>query len=130
MSDQQLGIKSILDFILKALMQKDPSIDVLDDMHIMDTHTGVEYHLYDTHSKITHGDDEIMTSFDMTPEEQKVLWDIKQIITDPVTTANKKENHHELLRGRRKEFSHLYAEPQPLVDDSLQPEENTVPYTR
>lgn len=130
MQEKTLNLQSVLEYILTAISRQDPKVKVIDDKHVFDTHTGIKYHLYDTHSKVTHGDDTVLTSFDMTQDEQQVLWQIKELITPSDVAKYKNENYHELLRGRRKVFSDHYSSPSPVEDLEITPERNTVTYSR
>ena len=124
-----LNIYSVLDYTYKGLQQKDPRFVIEDHETVKDVHTGIEFNLYDDYSTISHDDIIIMTMSDLTNDEKKVLWEIKEFITPEDVMKDKKENHEKYIRERRKEFSDLYANPKPISDESLAPEEDTVPYT-
>lgn len=87
----------------------------VDSEHILDSSTGVKYHLYDDWLKLTHDDKVVLKSTDLTPQEQSLIWDIKQLITDPVEAARLKQEYPDKIKTRRKALSDLYENPTPAV---------------
>lgn len=97
--------------------------------HIIDTKTGVEYHLYDDYGKVTY-DDEVVAKLDyFTKEEQELLWNIKHSITDPGIVKQKLEEYPMMVKDARETFASLYENPQPILDDIAVVEEpDTIEY--
>ena len=84
-----LNIASILKFIQQSLIDNSDRYVVTDEEHILDTHTGIELHIYDDWFKITHDDNVIATMRDFdTTIEQPIVWEIKALIT-PAETMKK-----------------------------------------
>ena len=123
-----LNIKSILLFIHQGVSQKDPRFKVEDDEHIIDTKTGVEFHLYDSTGKVTHGEDVIAQMEYFTPEEKEVLFEIKKLITDPEKVKQKIAHYPVMVAEARKKLSNLFETPQPTNTMNPIAEENTTAY--
>lgn len=124
-----LNILSILKYVRDGIMAKDDRYTVVGDEHIIDTKTGVKMHLYDDWLKMTHDDKTVIKMSDFTPEEQEVLWSIKEAITDPHKASLKREQYPELLKERRRKFSYLYENPIPMIMKSPIEEEGTEEYS-
>ena len=115
-----LNINSIFKFLHDELTKGSSRIVKIDDEHLIDSKTGVEYHLYDDEFKITHNDDLIAKGAYFTKGEQSTMWAIKDLITDPVEVARKKEAYPMTVKTARERLSSLYENPQPIqpvVDD-------------
>ena len=123
-----LNIASILKHILKSVSNKSPQYQVLDNEHVVDTKTSVELHLYDDWVKVTYNDDTVVTMSDLTQEEQGIIWEIKQLITDPAEVEHQKANYQELLKSRREKLASLFEQPQPLDMGFPVEEEDTEEY--
>ena len=119
-----LNISSILKFVLHSVQNGDTRMTVIDDMHIMDTKTGVEYHLYDDYCKMTYKGENILTISYLTKDEQSTIWDLKQLITDPAKAKEKQDNYPAVMTKQREIFSGLYENPEPVMPDYA-PAENT-----
>ena len=119
-------IKSILEFVHAGVMKKHPRFTVMDYDHVLDTETGVEFHLYDDYSKIKKGDEVLATSFDMTDAEKTILWGIKEAITPQEVMHQMKQQYYDSKYAKRRAVSHAYEHPEPV--QSLQPESGTQPY--
>jgi hypothetical protein len=117
-----LSISSVLEFIKRAVDEKDPRYDVLNDEHVLDLKSGVELHMYDDWFKVTYKDEVIATKTDFTKKEQDIIWTIKQAISDPEDAKFKDDNYTELQKGRREKLSALFESPTP-VDEGLPEEE-------
>ena len=124
-----IEIKSILRYCLVGIEGGDPRFKILDDMHILDTKTGVEFHLYDDSFKVTHGEDLIARSSQFTKEEQEILWEMKRLITDPVVAKKRQEEFPAKLVAARARFATLFETPEPVVTASPMVEPDTVQYT-
>lgn len=118
-----LNIKSIFDFAANSMRAGENRFQVLDSSHIMDTVTGVEYHLYDDYAKFTRGDTELMTTFDMTPDENRSLMVMKELIAP----AELKEGVMSRRYDRRKLFAEAYETPIP--GQLIVEEEDTLAYS-
>ena len=119
-------IKSILEFVHTGVVGKHPRFHVTDHEHILDTETGVEYHLYDDYSKVEKAGQVLATSFDMTEAEKAILWGLKEAITPPEVMHQMKQSYYDSKYANRQAVSHAYEHPEPV--QSLQPESGTQPY--
>ena len=123
-----LNIKTIFKFIEEGLESKLDRFVVLNDEHILDTKTGVEFHLFDEDFKITHGDKVIATKQDFTTDEQSCVMEMKDFITDPQLAKERREKYPIELKKRREKFSDLYEYPEAAVNPNSIVEEDTVEY--
>lgn len=123
-----LNIQSIFKHVLTELMQKSPRIKVIDSEHIYDTKTGAKYHMYDEYFKITYDGEPILKTGHLTPEEQSVIWEIKQLITDPMEAQKKMEEYPAMLKKKREQFSEIYEHPSPPMSKEPMVEANTTEY--
>ena len=123
-----INIKEILMYTYKGVKAKHPRYKVEDDEHILDTKTGVEFHLYDDGGKITHGEDVIAKMCYFTKDEQEILMEIKKLITDPAVVAKKIAHYPVMVQEAREVFSGLFEEPRPINNMEPVEEENTTPY--
>ena len=119
-------IKSILEFVHSGVVKGHPRFTVASHEHILDTETGVEFHLHDDYSKLTKGDEVLATSFDMTDAEKSILWGIKEAITPHDVMHQMKQQYFDSKYAKRRAVSHAYENPEPV--QSLQPESDTKPY--
>ena len=124
-----LNIHSVLKFILLGLEDAVERFKIVDDEHVIDSHTGVELHLYDGWFKLTRGDDVIIEMINFSEDEKQVLWDIKTIITEPATMKEREDNYISNTQKRRQKLSDLFENPQPLKVKSPVMETGTVDYT-
>lgn len=102
---------------------------IINDEHVLDIKTGVEYHLYDDYFKITYGDDKIAKMNDFTLDEQEIIWKIKQLITDPEKVKQRLEEYPTLVKQRREKLSELYENPNPTSTKIVVEEVDTEVYT-
>jgi len=123
-----LNIKDVLVYVHNGVKKKDPRFKIEDDEHIIDTKTGVEFHLYDEGGKVTHGDDLIARMEYFTKDEQSVLFEIKKLITDPATVQKKIAHYPVMLKEAREVFAGLFESPQPTNVMEPEAESNTTPY--
>ena len=100
---------------------------ILNDEHVLDSKTGVEFHLFDEDFKVTHGDKTIATKQDFTEDEQTYLMTVKYKITDPVLSKERKEKYPLELKARREHFASLFENPVPTIA-TLVEEEGTDEY--
>lgn len=123
-----LNIYSVLDYICKAIKEKNPRYKIMNDEHVLDMNSGIELHMYDDWFKVTHDGELVATKTDFTKDEQDVVWHIKQFISDPEESQFKIDNYEKLQKERRAKLSDLLETPTP-VDDGLPVEEpDTTPY--
>lgn len=122
-----LKISSIIGFIENGVKNKDDRFVILNDEHILDSKTGVEFHLFDDDFKVTHGDKLIATKQDFSIEEQSCLMEIKELITDPQLSKERREKYPMELKKRRELFSDLFENPQPTVN-KVEEETDTTEY--
>lgn len=123
-----VNIKDILIYVHNGVKAKHPRFTVEDDEHVLDTKTGVEFHLYDDGGKVTHGDTVIAKMGYFTEQEKAVLFAIKKLITDPKVVAEKVAHYPVLVKEARASFSKLFEQPNPPKCLGPTEEENTVPY--
>ena len=100
---------------------------ILDDEHVLDSKTGIEFHLFDEDFKITHGDKTIATKQDFTEEEQTCVMAMKYKITDPILSKERKEKYPLELKARREHFANLFEYPEPTIGAPIE-EEGTDEY--
>ena len=98
------------------------------DERIIDNQTGVEIHAYDDWFKLTRNGEVIAKMDDFGPQEQEVVWQIKQAITDPEVARKRKEEYPNALKCRREKLSNLFEYPEPIVSKTPVMEENTTDY--
>lgn len=124
-----LSIESILTYIHKGISNQDPRFLVEDFEHIIDTQTGVIYHVYDNWFKVTHEDENVITKDDFTKEEQTKIWEIKQLITPPDVLQKMETDYKPLQEARREKFSYLYENPTPVATNAPVAEVGAASYT-
>lgn len=124
-----LRLASVFSHIHKALSGNDPRFIIENDEHVVDTATGVTYHIYNNWFKITYNDEVVATKDDFTPEEQQILWEVKKLITDPVVLKQKEENFIPFMKARREQLSMLYENPTPVNARVPLEEEGATEYT-
>ena len=122
-----LNIKSILKFVLLSMEGGADRFVVVDDEHVLDSKTGIEFHLFDEDFKITHGDKVVATKNDFSQEEQACVMQMKYKITDPELSRERKENYPMELKARREHFAALFETPEPTIKTMIE-EEDTVDY--
>lgn len=124
-----VNIEDILNYVHNGVKAKDPRFEVLDSEHLVDTKTGVEYHLYDEGVNVTHGEYDITKKDYFSPKEQSILFEIKKLITDPAEVAQKIAEAPKVIKNARELFADLYEHPRDVESDDVIAEENTTPYT-
>lgn len=123
-----LNILSILNYIKKCVEDLHERVYVMDDEHIKDTKTGLEFHLYDDYFKATYDDKLVLKMSDLSEQEQMVVWEIKQLITDPDKVKERKEEYPKMMKKHRMEFSELFENPNPVASRGPEMEEDTQEY--
>lgn len=123
-----LNIKDILMYVYHGVQKKDPRFKVEDDEHVLDTKTGVEFHLYDDGGKVTHGDDLIAKIAYFAKPEQEILFEIKKLISNPATVKKKLAHYPIMVKEAREVFAGLFEAPQPVHNMEPVIEANTTPY--
>ena len=124
-----LSITSILQAVLNDLESQSENILVVDDMHIIDKLSGVEYHLYDDYFQMTRDSDKPVSVSSFTDAEKALVMQIKNTITDPEVTRDKQENYQHYISGNRERFSGWYENPKP-IHNGVQEESDTEEYSR
>jgi hypothetical protein len=124
-----LNINGVLKAILEDLKNKPETIKIVDDQHFIDKLSGVEFHLYDDYFQMTRGEDKPISASSFSQNEQQTIMEIKDLITDPDTTRDKKENYQKYISENRERFSNWFENPIPLTD-GVQEEEDTEEYSR
>lgn len=124
------NIQSIFEWALEQIKLKNPRFKVAEDYeHVLDTHTGIEFHLYDKWSKVTHGDTVVITSHDLTQDECATLWQIKMAITPDAVKQEQEKYASRKTYKRREKLSDFFMNPKPVkVPESVVPEADTTPY--
>ena len=122
-----LNIKSILKFVVSSMEAGLDRFVIINDEHVIDSKTGIEFHLFDEDFKITHGDKVIATKQDFTEDEQNHVMTMKYNITDPELSKERKEKYPLELKARREHFADLFENPEPTIP-TLVEEEGTVDY--
>lgn len=124
-----LNIHSVLKAILDDLKNKPETIKVIDEQHFVDKLSGVEFHLYDDYFQMTRGDEKPISASSFSHNEQQTIMEIKDLITDPEITNDKKENYQKYIVENRERFSGWFENPIP-VHDGVQEEDDTEDYVR
>lgn len=124
-----LNINSVLNEILKDLSNKADSVVIVDDQHIIDKISGVEFHLYDDYFQMTRGKDKPVSASSFSKDEQATIMKIKNIITDPMLTKDKQDNYQKYVTQNRARFSGWFENPEP-IRDGVKEEDNTEEYSR
>lgn len=117
-----LNILTILSYIKSNLHDPEGRFSIIDDEHIIDTKTGVELHMYDDVFKMTHGNAVVATIHDTTLDEQTVVWEIKQMITDPEKAQKRLAERPQKIKERRARLSELFENPTPIHTLETEPE--------
>lgn len=124
-----LEIESILEYIRDEIVAESERFEILSDEHILDTKTGVKFHVYDDWFKITRGDETVATMRDFdTGIEQPIIWQIKSLITEDEVMEQKKLDHMPMIKHRRKVLADLFEMPEPLESDEVITELGTTKY--
>ena len=124
-----LNISSILRAVLNDLMTQSGNIKVIDDQHIVDKLSGVEFHLYDDYFQMTRGSDKPVSVSSFSEGEKTLIMQIKDLITNPEVTQDKKLNYKKYVDESRNRFSSWFEQPVP-VTDSVQEEVDAEEYVR
>lgn len=124
-----LNIHSVLKTILNDLQNKATSINVIDDQHFIDNISGVEFHLYDDYFQMTRGDDKPVSVSSFSEAEKSTMMEIKNLITDPEVTIDKKENYQKYVTENRERLSRWFENPIPTTKGVIE-EADTIEYTR
>ena len=130
--DVKYSLESILEYVYNGVKSGSDRFIVVDDEHLKDVKTGAEYHLFDDNFKITYGGNVVATLPDFNVEESKeqaIVMEIKELITDPAKSKERKERYEVQRLERRAAFAALYADPQPVPPNSETVEKGTVAYT-
>lgn len=124
-----LNISSILRAVLDDLERKSDNIKIIDDMHLVDKVSGVEYHLYDDYFQMTRGSDRPVSQSSFSDSEKSLIMQIKNFITDPEVTKDKRENYHKYVQDNRALFSSWYEHPEPMGQGIVE-EDDAEEYSR
>ena len=124
-----LNIKRILEAVLKDALENSDALIITDDQHFIDKLSGVEFHLMDDYFQMTRGDDQPVSVSSFTKDEQSIIMQLKELITDPAVTADKKENYQQHIKDNRIRLSGWFEQPIPITD-GVQEEEDTEDYVR
>lgn len=124
------SIQSIFEWVLQQVTEKSPRFKVMEDYeHVLDTHTGIDFHLYDKWSKITHGDSVVLTSHELTPDESGVLWQIKMAITPDAVKQEQEKYATRRVYKKREKLSDYFMTPRPIKPaEPIVPETDTKKY--
>lgn len=125
-----LKINSILRAVLEDVRSGSNRTTIKDDIHIVDNVAGVEFHLYDDYVQMTREGEKPISISAFTDEEKATLMEIKNLITDPAVTQDKKDNYQKHMTESRMRFAKWFEEPQPIPDKSITEEEDTEDYVR
>ncbi len=124
-----LDIQSILEYISDGVSSGLERFSIGEDS-VLDTKTGVEIHVYDDWFKLTRGGEVVATMQDFDAGvEQPVIWQIKQLISDPDVMEQKKQDHLIMIKERRKLLSELFESPEPIVNNEIVAESGTTKYS-
>ena len=124
-----IDILAVLKAILKDIEDDNKSIDIIDDMHFIDTLAGVEYHLYDEYFQMSRGEEDPVAVSSFTKAEHAVIMEIKDLITPAEVSKAKKENYHKYLVDNRVRFADWYLNPVP-TKHGIVADEDAQPYVR
>lgn len=124
-----LNLASVLKAIADDIKNKPESIKIINDEHFIDKPSGVEFHLYDDYFQMTRGDDKPVSAASFSHNEQQIIMEIKDLITDPSVTLDKKENYKKHMMENRERFSDWFENPIPVYD-GVKEEEDTEEYVR
>lgn len=122
-----LNILSILTYAA-SLVGKDDRFIILDEEHVLDSKTGVKFHLYDDYFKLTHDDKLVAVKSDFTGKEQDAIFAIKVAIAGNETMEQKKALYQQKQAARRANLASLYENPIPTKTNEPVEEQNTVQY--
>ncbi|AUR86167.1 hypothetical protein NVP1083O_21 [Vibrio phage 1.083.O._10N.286.52.B9] len=123
-----LNLNSIFQFMLSEMKSGGDRFIKVDDEHVIDSTTGVEYHLYDDSFKMTHNGKLIAKDDFFTKDEQCSIWEIKTLITDPALVEKRKAEYPLMIKSGREKLSLLYENPQPLTVSAPILEDDTITY--
>lgn len=123
-----INILEILEYVYKGVRDDDPRFVVEDDEHVLDTKTGIEYHLYDNGGKVTYGEKIVARLEYYRKPEQMILMAIKNLITDPNVMEQKIAHYPVMLKEAREEFASYYENPTPVMNRKPEEEEDTTSY--
>ncbi len=126
-----LNINSILKSVLHEVQEKSESINVVDEYHVVDTISGVEFHLYDDYFQMTKGDEKPISVSRFSEGEKATIMELKNLITDPLVTQDKLDNHDQYVSNDRQRFADWFQNPNPVVEHGgVKEEEGTEVYVR
>lgn len=130
MNTVKYNLESILMFVYEGVKKGSDRFVIEDDEHVKDTATGAEYHLFHDNFKITYGGEVIATMADFYTQnkEQVIIMAIKDLITDPDKSKERREQYRTQMGERRAAFAALYEHPQPVPPNSEVLEQGTVAY--
>ncbi len=118
MSSELLSAISIIAHMRDCIANgdKDERFIIPDDEHVIDTATGVTYHIHDHWYKLTYGEDDrtVATQDDFTDEVLDVIREVKELISPPGVLDKKREELRPLWEARMQLLSDLYENPTPM----------------
>ena len=103
--------------VYNDLVNNPDAMTLVDDQHFIDKISGVEFHLYDDYFQVSRGDDKPVSVSKFSKDEQKIFMQLKDAITDPEITRDKKINHEKYVTEARERFSDWFENPLPVKDD-------------
>ncbi len=104
---------SIITAVKNGIASGNERFVVPDDEHVIDTITGVTYHIYDHWYKLAYDGKTVATMDDFSPEVLEVIVEIKELISAPGVLNEKREKLKPLWEARMQQFSDLYENPMP-----------------
>ena len=123
------NLVDILKTILNDLTDNPQNINIIDDQHLIDKLSGVEFHLYDDYFQMTRGDDKPISQSSFSDNEQAIIMEIKKMITDPEVTKDKQENYQKYITENRQRFSDWFRNPVPVTSGVVE-EDDAEEYVR
>jgi len=121
-----INYKMWLEFVKNGIANGDERYKIIDDGEIFDVSSGIKLHIYDEWFKITHNDEVVATMRDFNVNtEQPIMWEIRQLITDPEKVKDEKKNHMKYIEERREMLSGLLLNPTAISEIAQGEEEYT-----
>lgn len=130
-----INLKQALNAVYNDLINNPDAIMIVDDQHIIDKVSGIEFHLYDDYFQLTRGNGKPVTPSHLSKNkdgkdgEQAVVMKIKEAIQDPIVTQEKIENYDKYITEARERLSSWFENPIPVMD-GVQEETDADDYTR
>lgn len=125
-----LNIASILQSIHEDIVNKSDKVEVLDDEHVVDKVSGVEFYLYDDYFQMRRGKEKPVTHSVFSENEQHIIMQIKNAITSPQVTQEKLRNYKVHQEESRRRFSDWFENPKPIHAGTVVEETDTEQYVR